>query len=93
MNLKFLGKRFKKLLKTGKITEVLFLRLKFHFMRQSNLKVRANKQYLLVDNNPQCLGGQFLNHCTVRTNLQNRSQTAEFKLLAFSAVTAKMYGT
>ena len=26
-------------------------------------------------------------------NLQSRSQTAEFKLLAFSAVTVNMYGT
>ena len=50
MNLKFSEKYFKNLPKTGKIAEVFFLRLRFHLMRQSELKVRANKQFLLVDN-------------------------------------------
>ena len=34
-------------------------------MRQSELKVRANKQFLLVDNDAQRIGGRFLNHSTV----------------------------
>ena len=29
------------------------------------LKVRANKQFLLVDNDAKCIGGRFLNHSTV----------------------------
>ena len=35
----------KKKSKTGKIAEVFFLRLRFHLMRQSELKVRGNKQF------------------------------------------------
>ena len=31
--------------------------------------------------------------CMTLKKLQNRSQTAKFKLLAFSAVTANIYGT
>ena len=64
MNLKFLEK-FKNLPKTGKIAKVFFLRMRFHLMRQSELKVRANKQFLLVDNDAQRIGGRFLNHSTV----------------------------
>ena len=36
-------KKIKNLPKTWKIAEVFFLRLRFHLMRQSELKVRANK--------------------------------------------------
>ena len=45
MNLKFSETFSKNLSKTGKITEVFFVRLRFHLMRQSELKVRANKQF------------------------------------------------
>ena len=45
MNLKFLEKFEKNLAKTGKIAEEFFLRLRFHLMRQSELKVTANKQF------------------------------------------------
>ena len=65
MNLKFSENYFKNLPKTGKIAEVFFLRRRFHLMRQSELKVRANKQFLLVDNDAQRIGGRFLNHSTV----------------------------
>ena len=44
MNLNFLEKYLKNLSKTGKIVEVFFLRLRFHLMRQPELKVIANKQ-------------------------------------------------
>ena len=64
MNLK-LSKKFKNLPKTGKITEVFFLRRRFHLMRQSEMKVRANTQFYLVDNDAQSIGGRFLNHSTV----------------------------
>ena len=37
-------KKFKNLTKIGK-TEMFFLRLRFHLMRLSELKVRANKQF------------------------------------------------
>ena len=60
MNLKFLEKKFKNLPKTGKLAEVFFLRMRFHLMRQSELKVRANKQFLLVDNDAQRIGDDFL---------------------------------
>ena len=56
---------FKNLPKTGKIAEVFFLRMRFHLMRQSELKMRANKQFLLVDNDAKRIGGRFLNHSTV----------------------------
>ena len=65
MNLKFLEKKIKKLPKTGKIAEVFFLCMRFHLMRQSELKVRANKQFLLVDNVAQRIEGRFFNHSTV----------------------------
>ena len=65
MNLKFLEKKFKNLPKTGKIAEVFFLRMRFHLMRQSELKLRANKQFLLIDNDAQRTGGRFFNHSTV----------------------------
>ena len=44
MNLKFRAKYFENLPKTVKIAEVFFLRRILHLMRQSELKVRANKQ-------------------------------------------------
>ena len=53
------------MLTTGKIAEVFFLRLRFHLMRQSELKVRANKQFKLADNNAQRIGRRFRNHSTV----------------------------
>ena len=45
MNLKFSEKYFKNLPKTGKIAEVFLLRRRFHLMRQSELKLRANAQF------------------------------------------------
>ena len=66
MNLKFLEKFSKNLSKTGKIAEVFFLRLRFQLMRQWELNVRANKQFYLVDNDVQRIGGRFLNHSTVQ---------------------------
>ena len=45
MNLMFSEKYFKNVRKTGKIAELFFLRLRFHLMRQSELKVRANTQF------------------------------------------------
>ena len=65
MNFKFLEKKIENLPKTGKIAEVFFLRMGFHLMRQSELKVRANKQFFMVDNDAQRIGGRFLNHSTV----------------------------
>ena len=35
-------KKFKNFRKTGKTAEMFFLRMRFHLMRQSKLKVRAN---------------------------------------------------
>ena len=57
---KIARKKFKNLPKTGKIAEVFFLPMRFHLMRQSELKVRANKQFLLVDNDAQRIGDDFL---------------------------------
>ena len=51
--------------KNRKIAEVFFLRMRLHLMRQSELKVRGNKQFLLVDNDAQRIGRRFLNHSTV----------------------------
>ena len=45
MNLIFTEKYFKHLPKIGKITEVFFMRRGFHLIRQSELKVKANKQF------------------------------------------------
>ena len=36
---------FQKLAQNWKIAEMFFLRRRFHLMRQSKLKVRANKQF------------------------------------------------
>ena len=43
--------------------------MRFHLMRQSELKVRANKQFLLVDNDAKRIRGRFLNHSTVSQQL------------------------
>ena len=45
-------------------------------MRQSELKVRANKQFLLVGNDAQRIGGLFPNHSTVF--LKRSNFTAHF---------------
>ena len=58
-------KKIKNLPKTGEIAEVFFLCMRFQLMRQSELKVRANKQFLLVDNDAQRIRRRFLNHSTV----------------------------
>ena len=65
MILKFSEKYFKILPKSGKVAEVFFLRRRFDLMRQSELKVRANKHFSLVDNDAQRTRGRFLNHSTV----------------------------
>ena len=59
MNLKFFEKKFKNLSETVKIVEVFCLRRRFHLMRQSELKVRANTQFYMVDNDAQRIGGRF----------------------------------
>ena len=50
------------LLKTMKIYEGFFVRLSFHLMHQSRLKVRANNQFKFVDNDAQHTRGPFPNH-------------------------------
>ena len=42
---KYSRKKFINFPKTGKIAEVFFLRMRFHLMRQSELKMRANRQF------------------------------------------------
>ena len=60
LNLKFLilEKCSKNLPKTGKIAEVYFLRIRFHLMRQSELKLIANEQFYLVDYDAKRIEGR-----------------------------------
>ena len=50
---------FLNLLKFGKILEGIFLRLRFQLMHYSKQKAIANKQFQLVDNDAQHIGGDF----------------------------------
>ena len=54
----------------------------FHLMRQSKLKMRANKQFVLVDNDAQRIEGRFLNHSTVYfdSTSQSRSSISELDM-------------
>ena len=45
-----------------KIYEGFFVRLSFHLIHQSRLKVRANNQFEFVDNDAQHTRGPFPNH-------------------------------
>ena len=45
MNLKFSENYLKNLPKTGKAAEMFFLHRRFHLIRESELKVRANDQF------------------------------------------------
>ena len=71
--LKNFQKVFQKPAQSWEIAEVFFLRLRLHLMRQSELKVRANKQFLLVDNDAKRIGGRFLNLSTVVQSAPNAS--------------------
>ena len=52
-------------------------------MRQSALKVRANKEFQLVDNDAQPMRGRFLNHSTVpgQINKSNKSGAKCYKIV------------
>ena len=73
MILKFLENFSKNPPKIVKIAEVFFLRLSFHLMLQSELKVRSNERFQLVDNDAQRIRGHFPNHSTVRVCLFART--------------------
>ena len=62
LNMSKLQNRLILLYQSLPLQEVFFLRMRFHSMRQSDLKVRANKQ---VDKDAQRIGGRFLDHSTV----------------------------
>ena len=68
MKLKFSEKKSKICPKLGKkfFLRVIKCEKIFHLMHQSKLKVRANKQFLLVANDAQRTGGRFLNHSSAR---------------------------
>ena len=64
MNLK-ISKIFEKIAQNWENRKAGFRRRRFHLMRQSELKVRANKQFYLVDNDAQRIG-ELSQYCMVQ---------------------------
>ena len=67
--------------------------MRCHLMRHSELKVRANNQFLLVDNDAQRIGGRFINHSTELDIGQHEVVTSERDSLVGSAKSCGIIGT